>query len=371
VTERSELNPGPRPLAPGPAFLFAGGGTGGHVIPALAVAHELRLRGRAAFFVGTQRGLEMKLVPREGFPLELIQIGGLKRVGLRQTAATLFQLPIATMQASRLLDSHRVAAVFSMGGYVAGPPVIAALIRQVPVVVMEPNAVPGFTNRRIALLVRRALISFPETARYFPFGRTELTGLPVREEFFRLPPKPRGDGLTVLITGGSQGSRTLNQAARESWPLFRQAGLPVRIIHQSGPAACEELRAAFAASGLEGEVLPFIADMPAAFAQADLVVCRSGAGAVAELAAAGKPSILSPFPFAADQHQLRNAEAFVRAGAARLVEDREMTGERLFATVVELAEPGTMERMGAAARGLAHPGAARRAADVLEEVARG
>jgi UDP-N-acetylglucosamine--N-acetylmuramyl-(pentapeptide) pyrophosphoryl-undecaprenol N-acetylglucosamine transferase len=258
-----------------------------------------------------------------------------------------------------------------MGGYVAGPPVIAALIRQVPVVVMEPNAVPGFTNRRIAMFASRALISFPETVRYFRYGRTEVTGLPVREEFFALPPKPRGEKFTVLITGGSQGSRTLNQAARQSWPLLRQAGLPVRMIHQSGPAACEELRAAFAESGMDGELVPFIPDMPAAFAQASLVVCRSGAGAVAELAAAGKPSILSPFPFAADQHQLRNAEAFARAGAARLVRDNEMNGQRLFETIAELAgEPAALERMGVAARGLAHPGAARRAAEVLEEVAR-
>ena len=377
MSERSERhNPGPRPPTPGPeggaaAFLFAGGGTGGHVIPGLAVAREIQRRGHAAFFVGTERGLEGKLVPREGFRLELIKIGGLKRVGLRQTAATLLQLPVSTIHAARLLASRRVAAVFSMGGYVAGPPVIAALVRQVPVVVMEPNAVPGFTNRRIAMYVRRALISFPETARYFPDGRTEVTGLPVREEFFSIPPRPRGERFTVLITGGSQGSRTLNQAARQSWPLFRAAALPVRIVHQSGPAAYEELRAAFSESGLDGEVLPFIADMPAAFAEADLVVCRSGAGAVAELAAAGKPSILSPFPFAADQHQLRNAEAFVRVGAARLVEDREMTGEKLFETVARLAaDPAGLARMGTAARSLAHPGAARRAAEILEEVAR-
>jgi UDP-N-acetylglucosamine--N-acetylmuramyl-(pentapeptide) pyrophosphoryl-undecaprenol N-acetylglucosamine transferase len=353
------------------AFLFAGGGTGGHIIPALAVARELRRRGHAAFFVGTERGLESKLVPREGFPLELIQIGALNRVGFRQRLATLLQLPVSTRYAGRLLRSRRVVAVFSMGGYVAGPPVIAALLRRVPIVIMEPNAVPGFTNRRIARYVRRALISFPQTARYFPRGRTELTGLPVREEFFSIPPKPRGGKFTVLITGGSQGSRTLNQAARQSWPLFRAAGLSVRIVHQSGPVASDELRAAFAESGLDGEVLPFIADMPAAFAEADLVVCRSGAGAVAELAAAGKPSVLSPFPFAADQHQLRNAEAFVRAGAARLVEDREMTGDKLFRTIAELsADQGVLESMGNAARSLAHPGAARRAADVLEEVAR-
>lgn len=378
MSERDERhNPGPRSPAPGPdgggtAFLMAGGGTGGHIIPALAVAGELRRRGHSPFFVGTARGLESQLVPSAGFPLELIRIGALNRVGLRQRAATLLQLPVSTLYAGRLMRSRRVAAVFSMGGYVAGPPVIAALMRRVPVVIMEPNAVPGFTNRRIARYVRRALISFPETARYFPQGRTELTGLPVREQFFSLPPKPRGGKFTVLITGGSQGSRTLNQAARQSWPLFRATGLPVRIIHQSGSAACDELRAAFAESGLDGEVLPFIADMPDAFAHADLVVCRSGAGAVAELAAAGKPSILSPFPFAADEHQLRNAEAFVRAGAALLLEDREMNGERLFATAARLAaDPEGLARMGAAARGLAHPGAARRAAEVLEEAARG
>jgi UDP-N-acetylglucosamine--N-acetylmuramyl-(pentapeptide) pyrophosphoryl-undecaprenol N-acetylglucosamine transferase len=350
---------------------MAGGGTGGHIIPALAVARELRQRGREIFFVGTERGLESRLAPKDGFRLEFIRIGGLKRVGLRQAATTLFQLPISTIQAGRLLDSNRVAAVFSMGGYVAGPPVIAALIRRVPVVIMEPNAVPGLTNRRIARFVARALISFPETARYFPRGRTEITGLPVREEFFALPPQPSNPNFTILITGGSQGSRTLNQAARQSWPLFRQSGLPLRIIHQSGHATFEELRSAFAESGIQGEVLPFIADMPAAFAEAHLIVCRSGAGAVAELAAAGKPSILSPFPFAADQHQLRNAEAFARAGAAWLVPDSEMTGARMFRTVSEsAAEPGVLERMGRAARELAHPGAARRAADVLEEVAR-
>jgi UDP-N-acetylglucosamine--N-acetylmuramyl-(pentapeptide) pyrophosphoryl-undecaprenol N-acetylglucosamine transferase len=376
-SERSEQqNPAPRPLPPAPegakgAFLLAGGGTGGHVIPALAVARELRRRNRAVFFVGTGRGLEARLVPNEGFPLEFIRIGGLKRVGLRQTAATLLQLPAGILQAGRLLEARRVAAVFSMGGYVAGPPVLAALIRGVPVIVMEPNAVPGFTNRRIAMYVHRALISFPETARYFPSTRTEVTGLPVREEFFSLPPKPRGAAFTILITGGSQGSRTLNRAARESWPLLRESAVPVYLIHQTGPAGFPELRDAFAASGLSGEVLPFIADMPSAFARADLVVCRSGAGAVAELAAAGKPSILSPFPFAADQHQLRNAEAFARAGAARLVPDAEMTGAKLAETVAELAaSTGALERMAAAARALARPGAARRAADVLEEAAR-
>jgi UDP-N-acetylglucosamine--N-acetylmuramyl-(pentapeptide) pyrophosphoryl-undecaprenol N-acetylglucosamine transferase len=255
-----------------------------------------------------------------------------------------------------------------MGGYVAGPPVMAALVRRVPVVVMEPNAVPGFTNRVIARMVARALVSFPETAKFFPKGRTEVTGLPVREEFFRIPPKTRGEVMQVLITGGSQGSRTLNHAALQSWALFAGARYPVRITHQTGTGAFEETRDAFAKSGLAGEVVPFIKDMPAAFAAADLIVCRAGAGAVSELAAAGKPSILVPFPFAADDHQTRNAEAMERAGAARLVRDAEMNGEKLFDLITGMS--GELSAMGQAARQFAKPGAAKRAADVLEEVAR-
>jgi len=349
---------------------MAGGGTGGHVIPALAVARELRTRGHALFFVGTERGLEAKLVPNEGFELKRIEIGGLNRVGLRQKLATLAQLPFTTLGCRKFVRGS--SAVFSMGGYAAGPPVMAALMSRVPVVVMEPNAVPGFTNRIIARFVARALISFPETAAYFPKGKTEATGLPVREEFFRIVPRPRSGTLHVLITGGSQGSRTLNQAARQSWPLFRDAGVPVRMVLQTGPSNHPQLRDEFAKSGLEGEVVPFIADMPAAFEAADVVVCRSGAGAVSELAAAGKPSVLVPFPFAADDHQTRNAEAMERGGAALLVRDADMNGGRLFESVAGLARAsGELERMGEAARKFARPGAARRAAEILEEVARG
>ena len=354
---------------PGRVFLMAGGGTGGHVIPALAVARELRRRGHDPFFAGTSRGLEAKLVPPEGFRLETIEVGALNRVSWRRKAATLAGLPLTTLRCRPFLKN--AAAVFSMGGYVAGPPVMAALLGRVPVVVMEPNAAPGFTNRVISRFVTRALVSFPETSDFFPRGRTELTGLPVREEFFRIPAKPRGATLEILVTGGSQGSRTLNRAARESWPLFREAGMAVRLVHQSGVPQFEELRDAFAQSGLEGEVTPFIGDMPGAFATADVIVCRSGAGAVSELAAAGKPSILVPFPFAADDHQTRNAEAMERGGASRLVRDQEWTGEKFFALVRELAETsGALEHMAEAARQFARPGAAARAADILEESGR-
>jgi UDP-N-acetylglucosamine--N-acetylmuramyl-(pentapeptide) pyrophosphoryl-undecaprenol N-acetylglucosamine transferase len=347
------------------SFVMTGGGTGGHVMPALAVARELRARGHAVLFIGTRRGLEAKLVPSEGFPIEWIEIGGLMRVGLRTTLITLAELPFSVWAASRMLDRAHPAAVFSTGGFVAGPVLLAALWKRVPVVAMEPNAIPGFTHRELARFVARALLSFPETAKWFPAATTEVTGMPVREEFFAIPPKAQGGKLTILITGGSQGSRTLNRAAQESWPLWDKTS--VRLIHQTGPSAFEELAAGFRASGIDGEISPFLAEMPAVFASADVVVSRAGMSTVSELAAAGKPSILVPLPTAADQHQLRNAEAMERIGAARTVLDAELSGQRLVDEVMRLSrEPGLLQNMGQAARSFAKPGAARRAAEVLE-----
>jgi len=349
--------------APG-SFVMAGGGTGGHVIPALAVARELRERGHAVRFIGTERGIEAKLVPAADFPLEWIQIGGLNRVGFVRTAETLVELPSSIWQAARVLQRARPAAVFSTGGYVAGPVLLAALWKRIPVVIMEPNAIPGFTHRKLARFVARALVSFPATAGWFPEGRIEVTGLPVRPEFFSIPPKAQGPELTVLITGGSQGSRTLNRAAEESWPLWRGG---VRLIHQTGRAAFQELEPKFKKANVPGEIHPFLDDMPAAFAAADVIVSRAGMGAVSELAAAGKPSILIPLPTASDNHQLRNAEALADAGAARLIPDAEWSGTRLVEEVQKLAsQPDSVVRMGQAARAFAKPDAARRAADALE-----
>ncbi len=349
-------------------ILMAGGGTGGHVVPLLAVARELQTRGHQSVFIGTRTGFEAKLVPAAGFPLEFIEIGGLKRVGVLRTIRTLAQLPFSVIKVRGMLNRHQPAAVFSLGGYAAGPVVLATLWKRIPLVVMDPNAMPGLTNRQVGRFVARALLSFPEAASFFPRGKSEITGLPVRPEFFTIQPKPREAKFTVLITGGSQGSRTLNQAATGSWRYFREAGYRVSFIHQTGSAAHEALARKFAESGIEGEVLPFIDDMPAAFRRADLVICRAGAGAVAELAAAGKPSILVPLPHAADQHQLRNAEAFDHAGAARLILDQDMDGGRFFEEVGKLsAQPELLKRMGERARTFAHPDAARRAAEVLEE----
>ena len=355
-------------MTEGKAFLMVGGGTGGHVIPALAVARELRDRGHLPFFVGTRSGFEARLVPESGFPIEWIRIGGFNRVGILRRLETLAQLPFSIAKVHRMIGRKRPAAVFSMGGYVAGPVMLAAWLRRVPMILMEPNAMPGLTARLSAGLVRKALVSFDEAAQFFR-GKAELVGLPVRAEFFAVPPKLREGVLTVLITGGSRGSRTLNNASRDSWELFQKAGFAIRILHQAGREAAEELGRQFAAANLDGEVVPFLEDMPSAFARADIVVSRSGAGAVSELAAAGKPSILCPFPFASDDHQLRNAEAMVRAGAARLVPDREMTGQRLYDEICALGgDTAALARMGQAARLLARPGAAGRAADLLEQI---
>jgi len=349
-------------------IVMAGGGTGGHVMPLLAVARELQTRGHQPVFIGTRTGFEANLVPQSGFPLEFIEIGGLNRVGVARTLRTLAELPWSVGTVLGMLHRHRPSGVFSLGGFAAGPVVLAALLRRLPIVVMEPNAMPGMTNRQVGRFVRKALLNFPEAAKYFPRGKSEITGLPVRPEFFSIAPKKPGTTFTVLITGGSQGSRTLNQAACGSWRYFQESGMPVRFLHQTGYAAHEMVAKKFAESQMDGVVQPFLHDMPSAFAEADLVICRAGAGAMAELAAAGKPSVLVPLPHASDQHQLRNAEAFAKAGAAQLVLDAAMDGGRLFEEVNRLRlQPDSLRAMGERARRFAHPEAAHRAAEVLEE----
>jgi UDP-N-acetylglucosamine--N-acetylmuramyl-(pentapeptide) pyrophosphoryl-undecaprenol N-acetylglucosamine transferase len=348
-------------------FVMLGGGTGGHVVPLLAVARELTKRGHDVVFIGTRSGMEARLVPEAGYAIEWIEIGGLNRVGTTRWLKSLWQLPVSIWRAARILGKLRPAAVLSMGGYAAGPGVAAAIARGIPVIAMEPNAMPGLTARLASRWTYRALLAFEEATSYFP-GRSELTGLPVRSEFFTVPAREKQGPFTVLITGGSRGSRTLNRAFRDSLHELANSGIPIKLCHQSGAAEEAQCAEALRQSEIDGVVSAFIRDMPSAYAAADLIICRSGAGTVAELAAAGKPSILVPFPFAADDHQMRNAEALARAGAARIVEDHELTGERLFHEITSLAgNPAALERMGAAARRLARPGAAERAADVLEE----
>jgi len=348
---------------------MSGGGTGGHVFPALAVARVLREGGHRVLFVGTREGMESRLVPDAGFEIEFIRSGGLKRVGLRRQIQTAALLPASIGAAWQLLKRFRPGAVFSMGSYVAGPVMAAALLCGIPLVVMEPNALPGLANRRVGGRVYRALVGFEATRAWFPPGKCEVTGLPVRAEFFDIPLKREGI-FTVVITGGSRGARTLNRSSLESWELFRESATPIRIVHQTGAAEYESVAKVFSIAGIEGEVVPFIRDMPEAFSNADLVVGRAGAGAINEIAAARMASVLVPLPFAADDHQRRNAEVLLEAAAAHMVLDREMNGERLFQEIESLREnPGELDKMRARVRQFARPGAAERAAEILEEAA--
>ena len=313
--------------------------------------------------------MEARLVPEAGYEIQFIRSSGLNRVGMRERLQTVLQLPAGVWAAKRLLSQVRPQAVFSMGGFVSGPVIAAAVLGRIPLIVMEPNAIPGFANRKVAKHVYRALLGFESTRAYFPPGASEVTGVPVRPGFFAVQPKV-GGRFTVLITGGSRGARTLNRAAKESWPLFRKAGSCVRIIHQTGAAEYEALSAEFRVSGIDGEVVPFIKNMPELFANADLVIGRSGAGGVNEIAAAGMPSLLVPFPYAADDHQKKNAEMLVAAGAARMIVDTEFTGARLFEEVEILRkDPNRLSEMRTRVRQFARPGAAERAAAVLEEAA--
>ena len=351
-------------------ILFAGGGTGGHVIPALAVAEEVRRRGHEVLFLGVERGMEARLVPQHGFPIHYLRVQGLNRVGLVNAVRSIALLPGSVISAAGEIRAFHPHVIFSMGGYVSGPVMAAGRLTGTPMVIMEPNAYPGLTARWTARIVRKALVNFEETLAHFPPGIAQLTGVPVREAFFAIPQRTPEPPYTLFVTGGSQGSASLNTAMRAAWPHFAAADVPVRILHQAGRTQASEVAAAFAATGLDGEVFSFIDDMPKVFEQADLIIGRAGAGAVAEIAAARKPAILVPFPRAADEHQLRNAKALANARAALLIEESGLSGERLAAEALRLfRDPAALLAMGSQAGSFARRGAARIAADILEEEA--
>jgi UDP-N-acetylglucosamine--N-acetylmuramyl-(pentapeptide) pyrophosphoryl-undecaprenol N-acetylglucosamine transferase len=359
--------------------ILAGGGTGGHVIPALAIANELKNSyGAECLFIGTARGIENRLVPAAGFPLQLVRVGALKNVSLVTRLKTAFDLPRAVWDAGRMLNEFAPDVVIGVGGYASGPAMLAAIVKHIPTLAFEPNVVPGFANRLVAKFVSGAAVHFEETAEYF--RHAEVTGVPVRRAFFEIPPRipPSfatnakegwGNLASVLVFGGSQGAHAINEAMIRCLPALEREAPGIHIIHQTGErdyndalAGYEKLVAAApsASPGFTFEIFKFIEDMPAAFARADLVVCRSGASTVAEIAAAGKPAIFVPFPRAADDHQRVNAEALARHGAAVVVEESKLQGLWLAETIaVLLQDPTRLRRMSQAARELAHPNAAR------------
>jgi len=347
--------------------ILAGGGTGGHVIPALAIAQQLQKQYAAEIlFVGTARGIENRLVPAAGFPLRLVQVGALKNVSLTTRLKTFFDLPRAVWDSSRILSEFRPDVVIGVGGYASGPAMLAATLRRIPTLVFEPNFVPGFANRVVARWVSAAAVHFAETGKYF--RRCQVTGVPVREAFFHATPQSLNP--TLLVFGGSQGAHAINQVVIESAAelLTRVPGL--HIVHQTGERDYNDAQAAYAK--LAGAVVAyrFIDDMPGFFGQANLLLCRAGASTVAEVTAAGKPAIFVPFPRAADNHQKRNAEALQRAGAAVMLEESRLNRQSLVEAVSSLlGDRSRLEKMGEAARQLSHPNAARDIAAMAAKLA--
>src|SRR5579863_2596271 len=348
--------------------ILAGGGTGGHVIPALAIADQLKKSYSAeCLFIGTARGIENRLVPAAGYPLKLVRVGALKNVSLTTRLKTAFDLPRALWDAGRMLNEFAPDVVIGVGGYASGPAMLAAVVKHIPTLAFEPNVVPGFANRMVAKFVSGAAVHFEETAKYF--RHAEVTGVPVRQAFFEIPAK-RSATPTLLVFGGSQGAHAINEAMFRCLPELRRQAPGIHIIHQTGERDYNDALAAYRGLGESAEVSKFIEDMPAAFARADLVVCRSGASTVAEITAAGKPAIFVPFPRAADDHQRVNAEALARVGAAVVVEESKLEGVWLAETIAALLnDPPRLQAMSEAARSLAHPNAARDIAAMAVRVA--
>lgn len=357
----------------GPVLIMAGG-TGGHVFPALAVARALHSRNESVVWLGSVQGMEARIVPAEGIPLETIRVGGLRRKGAMTWLAAPWRLLIALADALRVLRRRRPRVVLGMGGFAAGPGGVAAWLLGRPLVIHEQNAVAGLTNRLLAGMAREVLTAFPGS--FSASRKARVIGNPVRQEITALPPPRvrlagRSGALHLLVLGGSQGARVLNEtvpAAVASLP----AGAVLQIWHQTGAATMELARDAYRNAGLQARVDAFITDMAAAYAWADVVVCRAGALTVSELAAAGLPAVLVPFAGAVDDHQTRNAAFLVEAGAATLVAQAELSAARLAAELAPyLRDRGLVLTRAERARALAHAGVAEEIAATCQRLGGG
>jgi len=353
-------------------LLIAGGGTGGHVFPAIAIAREWLSRGseREVVLVGTQRGIEMKLVPQAGLPLETLRAAGLKGKGGLTLAKNLSMLVPGTMDAFSILSKHRPVAAFGVGGYAAGPMMLATWLRGIPNVIFEPNAEPGFTNKVLARLSKRIATGYEVTARGLG-GKGVVTGNPVRSEFFAIGPSIPQKPLRLLVTGGSQGALPINRTFVDATDLLAARKDELTIVHQSGERDYNAVRTAYARREFHSaEVAPFLGNMAERFAWADLIVCRAGAITASEVAAAGRAAIFIPFGRATDSHQLRNAQEMAQAGAGKLITENELTAERLCQEIFGLLDaPQQIQHLAANARKLGRPNAARDIVNLVEEVA--
>ena len=357
-------------------LVIAGGGTGGHLFPGIAVARELlrRVPDARVSFVGTERGLEARVVPKEGFELDLIRSAGLKGKSLIARARGALLVPVGLAEAWRVLGRRQPHVVMGVGGYSSGPVVLAAAIRRVPTLVLEQNAVPGLTNRMLAPWVRAAAVTYEETLPFFR-GKGFVSGNPVRREFFDTSASAeatadKSHAPTVLVLGGSQGAHAINMAVVAAAPMLARQYPGITLVHQTGERDLSAVTEAYGRAGLRARAAAFLDGVASEMAAADVLICRAGATTLAELAAAGRPAVLIPFPGATDDHQRRNADVLARAGAAVLLDERELTADRLAGVTANLiADEGRRTRIAQAVRGFARPDAATAIVDRLLELA--
>jgi UDP-N-acetylglucosamine--N-acetylmuramyl-(pentapeptide) pyrophosphoryl-undecaprenol N-acetylglucosamine transferase len=329
--------------------IIAGGGTGGHLFPGMAIAEEFRRRDGSTglVFIGTERGLERRVLPDAGYDLKTIEIEGIQGRGMRAIAA-LIKIPWSLLQAVRIIRAFHPDIVFGVGGYASGPAVAAAWLLGIRTAIAEQNAMPGLTNRILGKIANRVFLSFPDREGRFPPDRVILSGNPVRAAFKFVPKRKERGSFTVLVFGGSQGARSINRAMLEALP-FLKGMRTLKIVHQTGPVERERVAEGYrtaAPEGLSSEVVPFIADMASAYEAADVLICRAGATSIAEITACGKASILIPFPYAVNDHQTQNAKVLADAGAAELIPERDLSGEVLAGLIRALsADPDRIARM--------------------------
>jgi UDP-N-acetylglucosamine--N-acetylmuramyl-(pentapeptide) pyrophosphoryl-undecaprenol N-acetylglucosamine transferase len=339
--------------------MIAAGGTGGHLYPGVALAQEFLRQNPAAAvrFVGTARGIESKVLPHEGFELDLITALPFMGLGLRKAASAVLALPIGLRQSIRLLRRHRAELVVGIGGYTTPPVVVAARLLRIPRVILEPNAYPGKANILLGPLADRIFVAFEAAARHFDRSKVRVFGTPIRKAFLeRKPDRRPSRETTLLVFGGSRGAHAVNAAMVEGLPTLsriQEAGRRMKIIHQTGDADYDDVKKAYATAGLDAEVIPFLFDMPSVLGEADLVVSRAGAMTLAELTACGKAAVLIPFPHAIYDHQMHNAKVLESAGAAVVILQRDLSGSRLAEVVgTLLRDPDRLSAMGERSRSL-------------------
>jgi UDP-N-acetylglucosamine--N-acetylmuramyl-(pentapeptide) pyrophosphoryl-undecaprenol N-acetylglucosamine transferase len=351
--------------------IIAGGGTGGHLFPGIAVAEELVARGHEVRFVGTEKGIEARAVPKAGYALDLIDIAGIKAKGFKATLSGLFRVPRAMSQSRAILKREAPDVVVGVGGYASGPMVLAAALNGKPTAILEQNSVPGFTNKTLGRFVKQIFGAFKTAEKSFSKKKYRLVGNPVRKPVREVLAGAQGEGEGVLVVGGSQGAHAVNELVFEAMKLLTAVGQSPRLVHQTGEKDREDFARRYAEAGISADVRAFIDDMGAAYRGAAVVVARAGASTLAELTMIGKPAILIPFPFAADDHQTVNARELADAGAAYLLPQASTSPTELAEAMRGLLEDrDTRRAMSAASRALGRPQAHVEIADAIEALAR-